>query len=105
MPATATVKSGADLLEYIEYEPAQDYIQLLIACSDGGVTVGVLGSAVQAEAVSDWDAAAILSHDLTLDDIEDIRETLNRTSDLVVRAGHRKGKPKFRLHEDLINDE
>ena len=72
-----------------------------MACANGGVKVGVLDDAIEAEAVSDWEAAAILSHDLTLGDIEDIRETLNRKSDLVVRHGHRKGGATFRLHDDL----
>jgi len=104
MPATTPVQSGADLLEYIEYEPARAYIQLLMDCSQGGVTVGVLDTAIQAEAVSDWEAAAILEHDLTVDDVANIRETLCRTSDLVVRHGHRKAQPTYRLHDDLIND-
>jgi hypothetical protein len=101
MPDTAPVESASDLLEYVDYAPARSYIKLLQACANGGVTVGVLDDAVQARAVSDWEAAAMLDHDLAVADIGEMRETLCRKSDLIVRGGDRKGQPTYRLHTDL----
>ena len=105
MPDTAPVQSASDLLQYVDYAPARSYIKLLRACANGGVTVGVLDEAVQARAVSDWEAAAMLDHDLAVSDVGEIRGTLCRKSDLIVRDGHRKAQPTFRLHDDLITDE
>jgi len=101
MPATACVTSGDDLLDYVNYEPARDYIRLLMVCAQDGVTVGLLESTVEAEAVSDWEACMLIDRDLTVAEITDIRETLCRKSDLIVRHGHRKGQPTYRFHDEL----
>ena len=105
MPDTATVQSADDLLQHVEYPPARQYIQLLDRCARGEQTVGVLETAIQAEAVSDWEAAAICEGDVAVAQITDVRETLCRTSPLIVQDGHRKAQPTFRLHDDLINEE
>jgi hypothetical protein len=101
MPDTAAVQSADDLLEHIEHSLARHYIKLLDRCARGEVTVGVLQQAIQPEAVTDWEAAAILPGEIMVGQITDIRETLCRKSPLVVREGSRKGKPCWKLHDDL----
>jgi hypothetical protein len=101
MPDTAAVQSADDLLEHIEHSLARQYIELLNRCARGEQTVGALETAIQPEAVTDWEAAAILPGEITVGQITEIRETLCRTSPLIVREGSRKGKPCWRLHDDL----
>lgn len=81
---------------------ARDYVAFLARCARGEKTVGVLEEAVEPEAVSDWEAAACIGRDVTVDAITECREKLCRESPLVVSAGHRKGKGTYRLHPSLI---
>lgn len=101
MPDTTAVTSADDLLEHVEHSLARQYIQLLDKCSREEVTVGVLQEAIQPPAVTDWEAAATLPGEITVGQITDIRETLCRSSPLIVRSGSRKGKPCWKLHDDL----
>jgi hypothetical protein len=104
MPDTAAVTSTDDLLEYVEHSLARHYIKLLYRCARGEQTVGALETAIQPPAVTDWEAAAILPGEITVGQITDIRETLCRNSPLIVREDSRKGKPCWKLHDELIDN-
>jgi hypothetical protein len=107
MPATASIDTASDLLAYLDGKDAlaYRYVQLLARCADGGYPVGMMDEAVQAEAVSDWEAAACITEgrgkDIRVEDITEARQTLNRASPLVQEHGHRKGKTTYRLHPEL----
>jgi hypothetical protein len=81
---------------------ARDYVALLARCAQGNETVGALEDAIEPEAVSDWEAASKIGRDIPVARITKEREKLCRESPLVQAYGHRKGKPTYRLHEDLI---
>ena len=81
---------------------ARDYVALLVRCAKGDQTIGMLEEAVQPKAVSDWEAAACISRDVTVAAITNTREKLCRASPLVQEHSHRKGQTTFCLHPDLI---
>ena len=82
---------------------ARDYVALLARCAKGDQTVGILEEAVQPEAVSDWEAAACIDRDVTVEAITACREKLCRASELVQNLGHRKGQATYALHPELID--
>jgi hypothetical protein len=82
---------------------ARDYVALLARCAKGDQVIGMLEEAVQPEAVSDWEAAACISRDVTVAAITRAREKLCRASPLVQEHSHRKGQTTYRLHPDLID--
>jgi len=101
--APVSVDTAEDLWRALpEGSLARDYVALLARCAQGQETVGVLEEAITPEAVSDWEAAACIDRDETVTAITEVREKLCRESPLVIECGHRKGKPTYRLHEDLI---
>jgi hypothetical protein len=81
---------------------ARDYVALLARCAKGNQVIGMLEEAVQPRGVSDWEAAACISRDVTVAAITSVREKLCRASPLVQEHSHRKGKTTFYLHPDLI---
>jgi hypothetical protein len=81
---------------------ARDYVALLARCAKGDQTIGMLEEAVQPEAVSDWEAAACISRDVTVNAITKTRGRLCKASPLVQEHSHRKGQTTFCLHPDLI---
>ena len=96
------VETAEDLWrELPEGSLARDYVALLARCAKGDQTVGMLEEAVQPEAVSDWEAAACIDRDITVEAITACREKLRRASPLVQELGHRKGKTTYRLHPEL----
>jgi len=98
------VETAEDLWrELPESSLARDYVALLARCAKGDQTVGVLEEAVQPEAVSDWEAAACIGRDVTVEAITACREKLCRASELVQRHGHRKGQATYALHPELID--
>mgnify|MGYP006420898965 CR=1 FL=1 len=82
---------------------ARDYVALLARCAKGDQTIGMLEEAVEPRGVSDWEAAACLGRDVTVSAITETREKLCRASELVKRAGHRKGQATYALHPELID--
>ena len=82
---------------------ARDYVALLARCAKGDQTVGVLEEAVQPEAVSDWEAAACIDRDVTVEAITETREKLCRASPLVQEFGYRKGQATYALHAKLTD--
>jgi len=81
---------------------ARDYVAVLARCAKGDQVVGMLEEAVRPKGVSDWEAAACISRDVTVQAVANTREKLCRASPLVQEHSHRKGKTTFRLHPDLI---
>ena len=81
------------------------YVAKLWEAAAQGIIVGVLEEAVKAEALSDWEAAALIeehpSEDITLPSIAEAREHLNRESPLVQEHGYRAGRGTYRLHPAL----
>lgn len=104
MSDTAAVQSPDDLLKHVDHPPARQYIKLLARCARGEQTVGVLETTIQPPAVSDWEAAAICDGDYTVDQMTEIRETLCRSSPIIVRHDSRKGQSTYRLHSDLTGE-
>ena len=99
------VETAADLWRALpEGSLARDYVALLAKAAKGEVTIGALEDTIEPEAVSDWEAAASIDRDIKIDRITKTREKLCRASELVVAAGHRKGKPTYRLHESLTSE-
>ena len=82
---------------------ARDYVALLARCAKGDQTIGMLEEAVQPKGVTDWEAAACISRDVTVAAITRAREKLCRASPLVKEHSHRKGKATYRLHPELID--
>ena len=82
---------------------AQDYVALLARCAKGDQVVGMLEETVQPVGLSDWEAAACIDRDITVEAITDVREKLRRASPVVHQDGHRKGKTTYRLHSELID--
>jgi len=98
-----SVETAEDLWRALpENSLARDYVALLARCAQGNETVGALEDAIEPEAVSDWEAASKIGRDIPVARITKEREKLCRESPLVQACGHRKGKPTYRLHEDLI---
>jgi hypothetical protein len=104
MPTTDTkLKSVEDLLAELPHGSlAARYVRLLRRCRKKGYPVGAMETTVQAEALSDWDAAACLpGGDLTLGDIERARARANKHGRAVVEHGHRKGDETYALCKHL----
>jgi len=106
MPATAPIDTAEDLAAYLNGRDdlACAYVRLLTRCATEGYPVGVLGSTVQAEALSDWEAAMCLSRDVKVQRITETRKKLCRASPLITRAGSRKGKAIYTLNSSLLSD-
>ena len=102
---SVNLTSADDLLAYLDGKDAlaYRYVKLLKKAATGGYPVGMMQDTVQAEALSDWEAAACIDRDVTVSAITETREKLCRASDLVRRAGHRKGKATYALHPELID--
>jgi len=109
MPDATDVKTAADLWRTLPAGSlARRYVSLLGKAAKHGVTVGALPETVEATALSDWEAAAMIeetdTEDVTLGRIAGVREKLNRASPLVVKDGHRAGSTTYRLHPNLLTD-
>jgi len=107
MPATATLTGVDDLLDIVSgwrrhSALAQHYIRLLHKAVTEGYPVGVLESTVQAEALSDWEAAMCVPSDPLVEDVTEVREALCRSGPVVVAKGSRKGQTTYALHPELI---
>jgi hypothetical protein len=115
MPATATIDTAEDLIGIVSgwsrhSTLAERYIRLLHEAATEGVTVGVLESVVEADALSDWEAASKIPDSIypddregvVISDVADVREALCRSGPVVVAKGSRKGKPLYTLHPELI---
>jgi hypothetical protein len=63
----------------------------------------MLEEAVEPAGVSDWEAAACIGRDVTVDAIAKTRERLCRASPLVQEQGHRKGQTTYRLNSQLLD--
>lgn len=106
MPETTTVDTAEDLWRTLPKNGlARRYVGLLGKAAKEGITVGALEDTVEAEALSDWEAAALIEErggeDITLSAIAGVREKLNRESELVRDHGHRAGHSTYRLHPAL----
>ena len=98
------VETAEDLWrELPEGSLARDYVALLARCAKGDQTVGMLEEAVQPEAVSDWEAAACIGRDVTVEAITETREKLCRASPLVQEFGYRKAQATYALHAKLTD--
>jgi hypothetical protein len=96
------VETAEDLWRALpEDSLVRDYVALLARCAKGDQTIGMLEDAVQPKGVSDWEAAACISRDVTVQAVTNTREKLCRASPLVQEHSHRKGKTTFCLHPDL----
>jgi hypothetical protein len=114
MPNTTTIDTTGDLLDIVSgwtqhSTLAREYITLLHDAATEGVRVGVLETAVEAEALSDWEAAAMISDDIypgkqgvEISDVGAVREALCRSGPVVVEHGHRKGNSTYALHLELV---
>ena len=106
---TKSINTATDLLAYLKGKDslAYRYVGLLKRCAEDGYPIGMMEDTIEAEAVSDWEAAACITEregeDILVEDITEVRETLNRGSDLIQRAGSRKGKSTYALHPALID--
>ena len=97
------VETAEDLWRALpESSLARDYVALLAQCAQGKEPIGALEDVIHPAAVSDWEAASKIDRDITVDAITDCREKLCRESELVRRAGHRKGMATYRLHSSLL---
>jgi len=106
MPDTSTLDTAEDLLEVVA-EWSDDgrtaaYVRLLQRAAREGYPVGVLESTVQAEALSDWEAAMCVPRDPLVEDVTQVREALCRSGPVVVAKGSRKGQTTYALHPELI---
>ncbi|WP_103021492.1 helix-turn-helix domain-containing protein [Salinibacter altiplanensis] len=98
------VQTAEDLWRALpEDSLARDYVALLARCAQGDQRVGILEDTVRPEGVSDWEAAALVGRDVTVEAITDCREKLCRASPLVKKNGHRKGSATYALHESLTD--
>ncbi|WP_103029984.1 helix-turn-helix domain-containing protein [Salinibacter altiplanensis] len=98
------VQTAEDLWRALpEGSLARDYVALLARCAKGDQTVGMLEEAVEPEGVSDWEAAALVGRDVTVQAITDCREKLCRASPLVKKNGYRKGSATYALHDSLTD--
>jgi hypothetical protein len=103
MPDTAMPDTAEDLWRALpEGSLARDYVALLARCAKGDQTIGMLEEAVQPKGVSDWEAAACISRDVTVSAITEMREKLCRASPLVQEHSHRKGQATYRLNPQLF---
>lgn len=106
MSDTKSVQDVEDLIATMpEGHPSRDYLRLLYRAATEGYPIGVLETAVEAEALSDWEACMALSRDLEVERITEIRERLCSASPLIQRHGSRKGKATYTLHPGLVDGE
>lgn len=107
MPDTATLTSVDDLLDVVggwsqHSRLARQYVTLLRRAATEGYPVGVLPETVQAEALSDWEAAMCVPSDPLVEDVTAVRDALCRSGPVVVRAGSREGQTTYALNDKLI---
>ncbi len=110
MPATdtLTIETADDLLSYLKGRDAlaYRYVKLLKRCAEEGYPVGMMEDTVQAQALSDWEAAACIpkrdQEEIAVDDITDRRRKLCRESDLIHEHDHRKGYATYKLNPQLV---
>lgn len=107
MQDTAPIETVDDLLDIVQgWGPvAVRYVKLLRSCANGGYPVGMRETTEKENAVSDWEAAALIpekNQEVTVAKITKIRRALNREAALVVEYGHRKGMATYTLNNELI---
>jgi len=97
------VSSVEDVLRVLPDDSLRHlYVRLLGKAARRGYPVGMLEKKVQAEALSDWEAAACIGRDVTVEAITEAREALCHDGPIVVADGSRKGQDLYRLHPELL---
>jgi hypothetical protein len=100
--ATNHVECVADLWRSLPEESLRrKYVALLARAAKETVTVGALENTVQAEALTDWEAAALIRTDPTLSDVAGSRNRINADTEFIVAAGHRCGNDTYRITPTL----
>lgn len=102
---TDTAQTITDLAtQFGEASTERRYLRLLYRAHVDGYPVGALENAVEAEALSDWEAAACLSGERYLEEIEEARAAINAKPgpNAVIKHGHRAGRGTWALSPAFV---